>query len=195
LCLGLVCALAACDSGDGGTLAEKDAAPAPAPSTPASKAEAEQQAALDRGEIHEPPPLFDSVYAPASKTAESITDTLSVGGDEIQFGFGHTYTTEAVRMASDAEIAAYRRTASLDRASLFEVRKVTQELVNPRAQNGGLCSPEATTFILLGAVLDAEGHTDEVAMLAYKGKDAPTAGAAERDLCGTFLYARADAAQ
>jgi hypothetical protein len=193
LCLGLVGALAACDSSDGGVLAERDASPAPAASAPAPSAEAEQQAALERGEIHEPPPLFDSVYAPASKTAESITDTLSVGGNEIEFGFGHTYTTEPVRMATGPEIAAFRRTASTS-ATVFEVRKVTEELVNPRAENGGLCSPDAATFIVLGAVLDSEGFTHEVAMLAYKGEDAPTAVAAERNLCGTFLYARADAA-
>jgi hypothetical protein len=134
--------------------------------------------------------MFDSVYQPVSTTARSITDTLEVAGDEIQLGFGHVYRTEAVRMAPAADIAAFARVASAQGATAFEVRKVTEELVNARAVNGGLCRPEATTFIVLGAAPDADGVTQAVSMLAYQGAAAPTAATVERGLCGTFLYAR-----
>ena len=141
-------------------------------------------------ETHEPPPMFEGTYAPLSKTAQSITDEIEFDGDRLLFGFGHVYGTEPAGPAGDADAAAFAEAASAPAATRFEVRRVTEELVNARADNGGLCSPDAATFLVVGAVPDPGGSTRDVVMLAYKGAQAPAAASAEQDLCGTFLYGR-----
>lgn len=136
--------------------------------------------------------MFDGAYAPVSKTAMSITDEIAFEGDTIQFGFGHTYETEPRSMIrqGDPAGAGLARVLGVPVGTYVEIRKVTSELVNPRAENGGLCSPDAATWLVLAAVRDAEQVTRDVAMAAYKGETAPTPAAAEADLCGTFSYTR-----
>jgi hypothetical protein len=176
---------------------QREAEPPTAPSSEAEApagvaSEAEQQGALERGEIHEAAPMFDGAYAPMSKTAESITDEIAFENDTIQFGFGHTYETTAESMIrqDDATGMGFTEVLTVPAGTYIEIRKVTSELVNPRAENGGLCKPEAARWLVFAAVRDADDTTKQVAMAAYKGAAAPTPATAERDLCGTFTYVR-----
>jgi hypothetical protein len=137
--------------------------------------------------------MFDGAYAPASKTAEAITDEIAFQGDTIQFGFGHTYETAPASMIrqGDATGAGLTEVLTVPAGTYVEIRRVTSELVNPRAEKGGLCRPDAARWLVFAAVRDAEQTTRQVAMAAYKGEAAPTSATAERDLCGTFNYVRA----
>lgn len=137
--------------------------------------------------------MFDGGYAPVSKTAQSITDELVFENDTIQFGFGHTYETAPESMIRQGDPAGrgFAEVLTVPAGTYVEIRKVTSELVNPRAENGGLCRPDETRWLVLAAVRDAQDTTGQVAMAAYKGAAAPTAATAERDLCGTFTYVRA----
>jgi hypothetical protein len=153
--------------------------PAPSPD------EAEAQA-------HEPQPVFEGTYAPMSRTAEAITDELEFQGDTLQFGFGHTYETEPSSMIRQGSAAGrgFTETLSVAPGTYLEIRKVTSELVNPRAENGGLCRPEATRWLVFAAIRDGNETAQQVAMAAYKGAAAPTSASAQRNLCGTFNYTR-----
>lgn len=162
--------------------------------SPAASTEAKLQAGLARGDMHEPQPMFEGAYAPVSKTAQAITDEIAFEADTIQFGFGHTYETapESMIRQGDAAGRGFTDALSVPAGTYVEVRKVASELVNPRAENGGLCKPDATTWIVLAAVRNPDGVTRDVSMAAYKGQAAPTPATAERDLCGTFSYTRAN---
>jgi len=137
--------------------------------------------------------MFDGAYAPMSKTAASITDEIVFENDTIQFGFGHTYETAAESMIRQGDPAGrgFTEVLTVPAGTYIEIRKVTSELVNPRAENGGLCKPDETRWLVFAAVRDAQDTTKQVAMAAYKGEAAPTPATAAQDLCGTFNYVRA----
>jgi hypothetical protein len=175
--------------------------PAPAPTSPvAAEAAAtaapdvDQQAVIGANGLHEAAPMFDGTYVPVSRTAESITDDITFENDTIQFGFGHTYETtpESMIRQGDAAGRGFTEALSVPAGAYIEIRKVTSELVNARAVNGGLCRPDETRWLVFAAVRDDQDVTDQVAMAAYKGVSAPTPAAADRELCGTFTYARAN---
>lgn len=173
---------------------EPATASSPAASAEARTAadEAELQASLEQGDIREPAPVFEGTYAPMSRTAESITDELAFEGDTIQFGFGHTYVTEPESMIRQGDVAGRGLAEALSVApgTYMEIRRVTSELVNARAENGGLCRPDATRWLVFAAIRDGNETAQQVALAAYKGEACPTSATAERDLCGTFNYTR-----
>jgi hypothetical protein len=150
-------------------------------------------------DVTEPPPVFEGEFAPYSNTAISITDTVTFNPDAILFGVGHVYETELVRFLKGNELLASMEGAGtaasllgLPETGAYELRKVTAELVNAKAKNGGLCNPEATTFILLGADYPVEGGTKDIALASFQGTEAPGPTTAELKLCGTFRYGRSE---
>lgn len=151
-------------------------------------------AAAAPGGAHERAPMFDGTYAPVSKTAMAITDEIAFENDTLQFGFGHTYETapEGMIVQGGAAGRGFTEVLAVPAGTYVEIRRVTSELVNARAENGGLCKPEAAKWIVLAAVRDGQDVTRDVAMAAYKGGAAPSPAAADRELCGTFSYTRPD---
>lgn len=157
------------------------APPAEAPPAPAAIAQ-----------IHEDAPVFDGNFLAVSKTAESITGNISFDAGVIRFDLGHVYETAPVKLVEGADSEAAAKLFSLgDRADMkYELRRVTNESVNAQAPNGGLCKPEATTFILLGGAYAPEVGSTAVFIAAYTGKDEPGPSAKDSKLCGTYMYER-----
>jgi hypothetical protein len=145
--------------------------------------------------VHATPKLYD----PISKTAEAITDTLEivdlgqVGPNapprvKITLGFGHVYEADWVNTAkASADVGGEAWTALLPIPEdvTVTVYAVQSELVNAKAENGGLCKPEATSFIAIAEYKNALDE-QELQMAAFKDKTWPPKAAP--DLCGTFTY-------
>jgi hypothetical protein len=116
-----------------------------------------------------------------SNTATSITGNVDVSADGLLFDVGHVYATGPGRTLSLAELPVDLFPGLAATAS-YTLRQVTDELVNAQAPNGGLCRPEATTWLVLGH--DAASGT--LAVAAFTGAEAPAVAASP---CGTFSYA------
>jgi hypothetical protein len=142
--------------------------------------------------VHEDAPVFDGARQPISKTAESITGALQFDVGAIRFGVGHVYETAPLKLVTGLEAEAATTTFAIsDKSAMkYELRRVTRELVNAAAPNGGLCQPAATTFILLGAKYDPNAGSSDVYLAAYTGQDEPGPAAKDSKLCGTFTYGR-----
>jgi hypothetical protein len=140
--------------------------------------------------------LFTGAFEASSNAAAAITGDLTIDGATLQFGLGHVYQTEVVGAfgAKDAFSTTDKSTPTDvlafqdDPTNVLELRKVTSELVNAKAENGGLCTPDATTYLLLSSRKNAAGAADDIQIAAFSGAQAPGPTATASKLCGTLRY-------
>jgi hypothetical protein len=116
---------------------------------------------------------------------------VTFNGPNLEFALGHVYTTEMMRQVEpDMRLTTDGRTVSqvLANDALVggELRRVSEELVNARAAGGGLCSPQAANFIVIGRQPDGA-----IALAGLTGTAAPD-GALNARPCAVINLRPAD---
>jgi hypothetical protein len=163
----------------------------PAEDAPAVSAEAPPGAEAAPAAV----PL-SGAFKGATKADDDRMGGITFDGPNLQFGLGHTYTTESLgdvsgeakALASGETYAALLGETGL---TLIQVRRINEELVNAKAPLGGLCKPDAANFVVIGAMAGLDGVTSKVIVRGLSGTAAP-GDASTAKACGqpiTFVPA------
>jgi hypothetical protein len=157
----------------------------------------DEQAAVDEATGAAAPRLYD----PMSKTAEAFTGTLEFTDEprpgpnatprmKIIAGMNHVWEISFVESVKAGDAVGGQQWIAFLPAAVdaqVNVYSVESETIDSGAVNGGLCAPQATSFMAFTEAQDEAGDT-KMTMAAFKDKTWPPQEGQSAQLCGTFTY-------